>query len=224
MKLLISFIVVCFVALNCDGLTVKQLHDAYWTVFPKTKNRNAASHLWSSYVINKVSGTHTKEQIYKLFGAFCPISGSIVTPSKYSKWNNLQLRDLSGNVEKGSVHVCCWPCICDLQQFVHTDELKISTKNGMHSFTALVIGDPCIKPEKIPRAASELTCKNGVLQGATKSKNGHIVIGLVQPNDTPAQFSATSKKQQCDNRKKNGYRWGMGKIFVNVASINPIGQ
>ena len=90
--------------------------------------------------------------------------------------------------------------------------------------TLFPTGDPCIKPEKIPRAASELTCKNGVLQGATKSTNGYVVIGIVQSNDTPAQNFAESTKQQCEDRKKTGYRYGMGKIFLNVASINPIGQ
>jgi len=222
MKYLVSLFVVCYLSQISSGLTVKELHDAYWQVFPKTYNRNSASHLWSTYVINKVWGTHTKEQIYNLFAGFCPISGSIVRPSRYSKWNDLQLQSIFGGSMKASVNVCCWPCICDLQQFVKVDNVWIYTKNGWHSFLALVIGDPCINPEKIPKAASELTCTNGVLKGASKSAHGHIIIGLVQSNETPAANTATSKQQQCDNRKKNGYKWGMGKIFVEIASINPI--
>jgi len=206
-------------------LTVEELHGAYEEIFPKTKNRNSASHLWSTYVIHKVWGTHTVDEIYKLFAAFCPISGSIVRPSKYSKYNNLQVKSaVTGKIGQASVNVCCWPCVCDIQQFVKTDYIWIWTKDRWHYFQAYVIGDPCINPGKIPREASELTCRNGILQGVTKSAHGHVVIGIVQPNDTPAESSASSKDMQkrCYDRKKNGYKWGMGKIFVEIASINPI--
>jgi len=226
MKMLVLLTIVLHLLHSSVGLTVTELHDKYWTIFPKTGNRNSASHLWSSYVVNQVWGTHTKEEIYKLFAGFCPISGSIVRPSRWSKWNDLKIKKATNtNAEElGSVHVCCWPCICDIQQFVKTDYMWINTKTGWEYFKMFVIGDPCLNPSKIPREASELTCKNGVLQGAMKSTNGHVVIGMVQSNDTPAENSAASAQQleRCDNRKKTGYKWGMGKIFVDIAKINPI--
>ena len=89
----------------------------------------------------RVWGTHTKEEISKLFASFCPVSGSIVRPSTYSKWHNLKVRKATNNVEGlASVHVCCWPCVCDIQQFVKTDNMWIYTKNGWIYPKMYVIG------------------------------------------------------------------------------------
>lgn len=219
---------------NCSlALTIRELHDAYWQVFPRTGNRNAASHIWTTYVINKVTITpHTEDEIYKLFSSFCPVSGSIVTPTpSWNLWSGLNVKESSRpwwnpyQIElptAGSVYTCCWPCICDIQEFVKVDTLKINTKDkGEKLFPVLVIGDPCIDQSRIPQEASELECKNNVLQKTTKSTGGHIVIGMLQ-KATYSVNTAQSKQTQCDNRRLNNYQWGMGKIFLKVASINPV--
>ena len=43
-------------------------------------------------------------------------------------------------IESASIHVCCWPCVCDLQEFVKTDTVDIDTKDGRFSFQVLVVG------------------------------------------------------------------------------------
>ena len=92
----------------------------------------------------------------------------------------------------------------------------------MSNFFSFLIGDPCVNSSKIPSSAPELYCKNNVLQGATLSANGHVVIGMLQPSTAPAKMKAEKYEQKCDSRRKNNYKWGMGKIFVRVTSINPI--
>ena len=36
--------------------------------------------------------------------------------------------------------VCCWPCVCDLQEFVKADTLEVDTRDGRTTFDVLVIG------------------------------------------------------------------------------------
>jgi len=65
-------------------------------------------------------------------------------------------------------------------EFVKTDKVDIQTIGGNQTLNALVIGNPCVHPERIPARAPEVYCERGELAGATKSRNGHIVIGLMQ--------------------------------------------
>merc|ERR1711973_1081423 len=201
------------------SLTVNELHGKYYEIFSRAHNRNAASHLWASYILNR-SSSFSASEIRELFGGFCPVSGSPVRPSNRNLWTNIQFKKASNpsQSEFGNVHVCCWPCVCDLQEFVKTDTLEVDTKYGRTSFHVLVIGDPCVHPERIPSRAPEVYCQNGRLVGATRSTNDHIVIGMLQSGGGYNQASQISNR--CQRRKNQGYRSGMGRIFVEVASIN----
>ena len=92
------------------------------------------------------------------------------------------------------------------------------------NITILLLGNPCIDPDSIPKEASELTCKDGELVGATKSDNNYIVIGIAQPQTSKGgnQASKLYKENWCDNRASDKYKGGMGRIFIDLASINPI--
>ena len=37
--------------------------------------------------------------------------------------------------------VCCWPCVCDLQEFVKADTLEVDTREGRTTLDVLVIGE-----------------------------------------------------------------------------------
>ena len=82
-------------------------------------------------------------------------------------------------------------------------------------------GDPCVQPQRIPRRAPEVRCVDGRLAGATRSAGDHIVIGLVRTGEE-TYYTAEMVDGRCRARKQSGYRSGMGRIFVEVASINPI--
>ena len=134
--------------------------------------------------------------------------------------------------------VCCWPCVCDLQEFVKADTLEVDTREGRTTLDVLVIGevflqshiynvgtgsgDPCVQSQRIPRRAPEVRCVNGRLEGATRSARDHVVIGLMQTGEQ-TYYTAEMVDTRCRARKQAGYRSGMGRIFVEVASINPIG-
>ena len=105
-----------------------------------------------------------------------------------------------------------------------------STKLGQIIVTHFILifllfsGDPCVHPERIPSRAPEVYCQNGRLVGATRSSQDHIVIGMVQSGQRYAfgNYAASQISNRCTRRKNQGYRSGMGRIFIEVASINPI--
>jgi len=211
-------------------LTVDSLHQAYESIFFPSQNRNAASHLWVKYVLER-SKKLTKDDLLHVFGGFCPVSGSPVTPSERNLFTGLKVKRVSSDVfDSVNVHVCCFPCMCDIQEFTKTDELTVKVKSDVdgeivdHIFQVLVIGDPCSKPEDIPRDAPAVKCEDGQLKDAVLSDNGHVVIGMTQPEneDTKDGYPAAGLKNRCDVRRENGYEGGMGTIFLRIASISPI--
>ena len=137
--------IICLISLsisnNVDSLTVRQLHGKYYEIFSRAYNRNAASHLWSSYILNRASNM-TESEIHQLFKGFCPVSGSPVSPSTRNLWQGVQVKKATNTRDEvsGSLHVCCWPCVCDLQALVKTDPLTINTADGTKVFNSLVIG------------------------------------------------------------------------------------
>jgi hypothetical protein len=63
--------------------SVRQLHNAYNDIF-KTRNRNAASHLWISYLLERAP-TMTSAELQLALTGFCAVSGSPVTPHDYNR-------------------------------------------------------------------------------------------------------------------------------------------
>jgi len=224
-------------ASNSESLTVGNLRNHYWEIFGPKGNRNAASHLWSTYVLSRANQL-SKDEINKLMGEFCPVSGSPVRPGAYSLYKEVQVKKATdpGTRVSTAVHVCCWPCICDIHSLVHLDTFTTRVKNGDRvTFKVLVIGNPCTNPSKIPKSASEVKCNDdGQLKGATKSDNGFIIIGMAQSSKSIRDLikekrirsnrikKASSTKGRCDARARKGFQSGMGKIFIDVASINLI--
>eukprot|EP00438_Fugacium_kawagutii_P014648 Skav218865 [mRNA] locus=scaffold2417:218140:227055:+ [translate_table: standard] len=119
----------------------------------KTGNRNAASHLWSSYILDRARELEP-EKLELLFRGFCPVSGSPLPDDPHTRFYST-LPSVSGGSMSGITHHCCWPCICDTQSAVKTDTKRIQTAEGPRLYTFLVIGDPCAKPGKLDEAFEE---------------------------------------------------------------------
>lgn len=177
-------------SLHLDG--IKELISNYDNIFPHG-NRNAASHRWATFVLENAQD-HTLAEIETLFQGFCPVSGSPVTPGDYNRWEIL-LSAMSGDVYKGATHHCCWPCLCDLHDFVRVDTKTVKAKDGSKKMNFLVIGDPCLHAYKlttpyknafdgtlttIADGAPDVTCgSDNTLEKATYSDNGGVIIGLL---------------------------------------------
>eukprot|EP00966_Prymnesium_polylepis_P007046 162511-Prymnesium_polylepis.1 len=104
---------------------VRDLHREYGNVF-KVGNRNAASHLWSSFILERAP-TMTHERFELMASGYCAISGSPVTPSDYTRYQ-LTLPLVSGKGSRtGYMYYCCWPCVCDTQDFIRVDTKNVTT-------------------------------------------------------------------------------------------------
>lgn len=241
------------------GTTHQDLWDEYSNIF-RYGNRNAASHLWSSFLLQR-SAQMTPDRLEFLFSGFCAVSGSPVRANNYNRYY-LELGNVTGGKRGGYMHYCCWPCVCDSQDFIKVDTKTISTAHGLKRYHFAVVGNPCDHPEKLVEPfvqpfyggrkttlayeAREVRCMNGVLQGATMSDNGYVIItmffdlgetgsdqSIAVQSDSPLPGRVSTVggklvqhereyKDLCEDRAQNGYNSGMGEIFRRVAAISPI--
>jgi len=172
--------------------TVVDLFGEYSRVFPHG-NRNAASHLWARFLLER-SEQMPHEKLSYMFSGFCAVSGSPVRPSDYNRYRvTLERADGSGKVA-GFFHHCCWPCLCDAQDFIKVDTRTVRTASGERSYNFAVIGNPCANEAELRRpfqdsfghgmetlaeVAPEVRCQDGELVGAPLSDGGHVIIGMV---------------------------------------------
>merc|ERR1719162_1913624 len=175
------------------------LKKQYYNIF-KTGNRNAASHLWTSFILDR-SSTMSEDQLKNLFKGFCPVSGSPL-PDNPRTLYKVKLPTVTGDVLTGVTHHCCWPCICDTSDFIRIDTKTIKTSDGSRKQNVLVIGDPCSHPDKLKQSyvdpfskqstllsdsAPELSCVDeggqSKLKGATYSDHGYPILGIFFSDD-----------------------------------------
>merc|ERR1719436_712924 len=93
----------------------------------------------------------------------------------------------------GFMHYCCWPCVCDTQDFIRVDTRNVTTADGERTYHFTVIGNPCDHEEELTRPfddafgrgrstlqrdAPEVRCKDGVLIGAPLSDHGYVIINM----------------------------------------------
>jgi len=230
--------------------TADDLSSSYMDIF-KTGNRNAASHLWTSYVLERAH-TMSLETLENVFKGFCPVSGSPL-PDDPRTMYKVVLPAVGGGNVTGVVRHCCWPCICDMNELVRVDTKTLKTASGNKSYHFLVIGDPCKHPERLNAKfvdpfseqnvslsdeAPEVKCHDSKLKGAVFSDHGHPIIGMIwtdakQLSSVPSYSEERKLRSQvsdptfgygkvCVLRKRMGYNSGMGLLFHLVAGIAPI--
>lgn len=237
-------------AAHCSDIVLNGPHDLsdqYFSIF-KTGNRNAASHLWVSFVLERASSM-SADTLHNVLKGFCPVSGSVL-PDDPRTMYKVTLPRVNGGKVTGVARHCCWPCICDLSDLARVDTKTVPTRDGPQILNMLVIGDPCTNPAKLDESftdpfegksttlresAPELACNaSNRLHGAMYSDHGYPIIGpfFTDGNDIdgvvspPKKISADDPTfgfgEMCVMRRKSGYNSGMGLIFHLVASIAPI--
>ena len=125
----------------------RELHQRYSEIF-RYGNRNAASHLWTSYILDRAAVTPAA-QIELLFSGFCAVSGSPVYPSDYKRYRLRLKHAVTGVDEVGFMYYCCWPCVCDTWDFIKVDTLTVKTADGPKVYRFAVIGDPCVNEAQL---------------------------------------------------------------------------
>ena len=173
--------------------SVRDLHREYNHIF-KFGNRNAASHLWSTFLFDRASHM-TASTLEMMFSGFCAVSGSPTRPSDYTRYR-LTLPVVGGGTASGYMYYCCWPCVCDTQDFIRVDTKNVTLAGGeSRQYHWAVVGNPCDDPSKLhapfvqpfhgrgettlAREAAEVRCDaEGRLIGATLSDHGYPIISM----------------------------------------------
>ncbi|KAL9186736.1 hypothetical protein ACHAXT_010456 [Thalassiosira profunda] len=172
--------------------TVRDLHNEYRNIF-RHGNRNAASHRWATFLLERAPQM-TPRRLSAFFEGFCAVSGSPVRPSDHNRYR-LTLPRLGGGFATGYMHYCCWPCVCDTQDYIRVDTLNVTLADGVErTYRFAVIGNPCDRPEQLEVpfvqpfdgrrtslavSAREVRCSDdGTMEGATVSDHGYIIIGM----------------------------------------------
>merc|ERR1719263_1335491 len=83
------------------GESVADLHKEYYNIF-KHGNRNAASHLWSSFVLDR-SEEMTHDKFTLLMSGYCAVSGSPVQPQDRTRYR-LNLQTAYGGTRRGFMY------------------------------------------------------------------------------------------------------------------------
>jgi hypothetical protein len=238
LKMLIASMITLSAALE----TADDLHNQYYTIFP-SGNRNAASHRWATYVLER-SGEMTDPTFRNVMSGFCAVSGSPVYASSAKRWKMTLPLVGTGEEVTGMMYFCCAPCVCDTQELIKLDTKTITTADGPKKYYFTVIGNPCLGADALeekwqdPFSGQEVTlqqtapdvkCSGTDLEKATISDNGYIIIGMFFESDTPNHATSDlgfndsgDAKGYCEERAKNGYQSGMGEIFRKVALITPM--
>jgi len=218
------------------GDTVRDLHKEYYNIF-KHGNRNAASHLWSAFLLDR-STEMTHEKFVYMSSGYCAVSGSPVSPMDRTRYR-LNLDKVGGGKITGYMYYCCWPCVCDTQDFFRIDTRNVTTADGeSRQYHFAVLGNPCDRPEELhrpfvqpfngrqettlAREAAEVRCSaDGKLEGAYLSDHGYIISSMFFDEDPQLKSMDESIfKGHCEDRAANGYNSGMGEIFRKVAGIS----
>mmetsp|Transcript_3575 Transcript_3575/g.6542 ORF Transcript_3575/g.6542 Transcript_3575/m.6542 type:complete len:338 (+) Transcript_3575:111-1124(+) len=236
--------------ITCDWnpTSVRDLADHYEEIFAEAQNnRNAASHLWAKYIIDR-SSCLSHEQIVHMFGGFCAVSGSPVGEPNPSSGFRQNLKLVGGASKLGYSYHCCWPCFCDEKDWIRVDTKTLKDKDGTEKqYFFEVIGDPCknnppickndnTETGCIPWEAPGVICEQGKLKNAILSDAGHPIIGMYFTDAKGINVSIGGEENivqttdgqlkslnwECEERLKSGMQSGMGTIFVNVAKLNPI--
>ena len=190
-------------------MPIEQVQDL-WNEYPnifKFGNRNAASHLWSTFILER-SAQMTAARFELMFSGFCAVSGSPVRPSDYNRYL-LRLTTVTGSKRTGAMHYCCWPCVCDTQDYIRVDTKTVALADGPKQYHFAVLGNPCDKAymlnepfvqpfgfrkTTLAQEAAEVRCVDGVLQGATLSDHGYPIISMFfdLPNSDELSRGASS--------------------------------
>merc|ERR1712178_517487 len=213
--MLLTFGVLCHVFSSASGTaspvpvwhgkSPRDLHREYGNIF-KYGNRNAASHLWSSFIMDRAPQmTHSRFET--LSAGYCAVSGSPVTPHDHTRYL-LRLESVEGNgkMVAGFMYYCCWPCVCDTQDFLKVDTTNITLAGEVRRYHVVVIGNPCDHSEALQKpfmqpfghgmttladSAAEVRCDaSGNLVGATLSDHGYPIVSLFFD---PQEIDANSK-------------------------------
>ena len=207
-------------------ITYETLMNDFEIIF-KDRNRNAGGVQFFHHIHNKRNEL-TKDEYLSHHKVYCAVSGSPIKPHINNK-DKIVVKGIDDKEYIGDYYRCCWPCLCDIMKYVRLEEHRVELVDGILDYHVLVIGDPCIKEEKLPNEVTSFKCLNNETMNGIKTKNGNLIIGVLHnvreynPNIDNIQ-EVNSRCEDRMNTKPENLKGGMGDIFVLLSLINPLGD
>jgi len=205
-----------------SSIAYHELKGSWNSIFPDG-NRNAGGSAFFRYIYDNYSDYR---EFLDLNTAFCPVSGSLVHPSRGKLLISLKE---SASTKKicGFFHPCCWPCACDLMKYAETAKVPLSFEGGERFVQAILINNPCSNDDFPSEVDRKLLCEGDNLNSETTySFENKLIIGIL--HDASACTSQLESQialhpitgERCNGRNNlpiKDIQGGMGDIFIRLA-------
>lgn len=193
----------------------EKLQQAWSSIFP-TRNRNAGGPQFFKWIHENATSPSEFDEMNKLY---CGVSGSVVSPGRAPL--PVKVKDLQGKQVCGEYHMCCWPCICDIEKYARAEPMTFDIGGETIERTMLTIPDPCAAPDRIPREVDTFRCEGGKTQNAVPASEGRIVMAMLH-GDGSCTAKDADLVQRCEERNAMtscalSSQGGMGDIFAALA-------
>ena len=229
--LLTQILAVCFIVFSLglspgadaqSSIAYQELKGSWNSIFPNG-NRNAGGSAFFRYIYDNYSDY---KEFLDLNTAFCPVSGSLVHPSRGKLLISLKE---SGSTNKicGFFYPCCWPCACDLMKYAETAKVPLSFEGGERFVQAILINNPCSNDDFPSEVDRKLICEGENLNSKTTySFRNKLIVGILHnPSACSSQLEGQIALhpitgERCKRRNNlpiKDIQGGMGDIFIRLA-------
>jgi len=193
----------------------QKLQNAWSSIFPNG-NRNAGGPQFFKWIHDNATSPSEFDEMNRLF---CGVSGSVVRPGRDPL--PVRVNNLSGEPVCGDYHMCCWPCICDIEKYARVEPMTFDIGGESIERNMLTIPDPCQSESKIPREVTTFNCVNGSTENAIPSSEGRIVMAMLHGDGTCTEKDP-DLMSRCEERNAMSQcalssQGGMGDIFAALA-------
>ena len=186
-------------------------------IFPDN-NRNAGGVQFFHHILNNIKPNKRDFDLYNTF--YCAVSGSPIDPMRKNAHDLVKIKDLNDNDICGTYYRCCTPCNCDIMKYGLVENMNLSLKDGEYKYHVITIPDPCENEAKIPNEVTSFVCSDNKTQNGVHSPSGRLIVGIL--HDTKICDERDIIYGSCEQRNNmpiEKLRYGMGDIFVKLASL-----
>ena len=199
------------------------------------KTRNAGGPQYFHHLAtNPQIGEMTKDKFMQVHKAYCAVSGSPVRVQETSDGSlnsfnlTVKMKTVGDGEKCGEYHMCCTPCLCDIQRFARVQTMPMSFADGEHDIDVLTIKDPC--NNSIPSGITSFICNDdGTTENAIRIGDDRIVIGVLQNarecsaedlQKVESALADSCTERMVASKTEIAGMGGMGDLFTELACNN----
>lgn len=226
--------------------TFSNLQSHWNKIFPDG-NRNSGGVQFFKYIVSELNPSIEEFNMYNKFycgvSGSIVMPQRIINNSAH---DFVRIKHINGKYYCGNYYRCCWPCSCDIMNenlSVLAEDLTLNLRDGNLNITVLTINDPCANSKIINNIetltdpsdsnkpwnqVSSFKCQNKSTSNGYKTNSGRLVFAVLFDAKECSldeykmdNFYNKELNENCLKRKNKDdplSNWGMGDIFINLAS------